>query len=300
MQQRFGAAMEASISILDSASFQGTIRSGRVGSLRYCHIKAAGCSYSHRIHQPEVHGHSIILQLSGVTEIHCGAEQRLLRPGEFLLINDLRHLRIDNPGPVEHILLLNPLSRHPATCAQQSALSVRHANQSATAHMAYRWIPDACSGMDWSLLGMGGSLAGCVSGLLDAVFSQTAQPRNDGKPGKLHYEDVLMYIAQALTEAELGVASIARALGCSTRTLHRISHNAGGESIERCIRRLRIEKCGELLRTAQVRSITELSALYGFASPAHFSNAFRSVYGVSPSQYRLSRAFCPIPRPLLS
>lgn len=94
------------------------------------------------------------------------------------------------------------------------------------------------------------------------------------------------------------MASIASALGCRTRTLHRISHNERGESIERCIRRLRIEKCGELLRTAQVRSITELSALYGFASPAHLSNAFRAVYGVSPSQYRLARASCPIPQPL--
>lgn len=287
MQQRFGDAMEASVSITDPASFQGMIRSGRIGLLRYCHIQAAACTYAHRIHQPAVHGHSVILQLSGVTDIHCGTEQLLLRPGEFLLISDVRHLRIDNPGPVEHILLLNPLYTHPAIDTQ-NALSVRHASQSPAAHMAYRWIPDACSGTDWSRLDIGRSLAGCVSGLLNAVFSQAAQPRMAGRHRKLHYEDVLMHITHALTDAELGIASIARALGCSTRTLHRISHDEGGESIERCIRRLRIERSAELLRTAPACSITELSALYGFSSPAHFSNAFRSIYGVSPSQYRRS------------
>lgn len=299
MQQRFGATMEASVSITDPASFQGMIRSGRIGLLRYCHIQAAACTYAHRIQQPAVPGHSVILQLSGVTHIHCGAEQRLLRPGEFLLISDVRHLRIHNPGPVEHILLLNPLSTQPAIGAQ-NALSVQHANQSPAAHLAYRWIPDACSDTDWNRLDMGRSLAGCVSGLLDAVFSQAEQPRTAGRHRKLRYEDVLMHITHALTDAELGVASIARALGCSARTLHRISHDEGGESIERCIRRLRIERSAELLRTAPACSITELSTHFGFSSPAHFSNAFRSVYGVSPSQYRLSPAKCPISQPLRS
>ena len=285
LHQRFGSKMEASISILDPTSFQGRIRSGRLGPIRYCHIQAAASTYAHQIHLPAVQGHSVMLQLSGVTEVHSRRERRQLRPGDLLLISDLRHLRIDNLGSVEHILLLNPLDRQ-ASIDTQNALLVRRINQSSMTRMAYRWTSDACSDTDWNPIGMGNTLASCVSGLLHAVFSQSVKPH---KEGKICYEDVLRHITRSLTDADLGVASIARALGCSVRTLHRISRNEGRETIERSIKRMRVEKCGELLHTDQVHDITDLSTLFCFSSPAHFSTAFRSIFGVPPSQYRQTR-----------
>jgi AraC-like DNA-binding protein len=267
-----------------------------VGALKYCHIKVTACTYAHRIRQPLPHAHSVILQLSGVTEIHCGSERRQVLPGELVLINDVRHLRIENLGPVEHLLLFNPLPQG-HTEAAGALLHVRHAAQSPVARTAYRWIPDACSEVDWSDLDLGHSMEDCVARLLGGVFLEPPAPHvgaGPGQQGRLRHEDVLMHISHTLTDPDLSVASIAHALGCSTRTLHRLSRNAGGESIERSIRRLRIEKCAELLRTAQAGRITDLSLLYGFASPAHFSNAFRAVYGVSPSRYRLACAAVPV------
>lgn len=51
------------------------------------------------------------------------------------------------------------------------------------------------------------------------------------------------------------------------------------------IRQLRLKEAAHLLTTSE-ESISAIASRLGFHSPGHFSQAFRSCYGVSPSQYR--------------
>jgi AraC-like DNA-binding protein len=81
--------------------------------------------------------------------------------------------------------------------------------------------------------------------------------------------------------------SIARAHFVSTRQLHRLFAGTG-ETVTRRIRRLRLERCRRELadRRRATDSVTGISRRWGFPDLPGFSRAFRSTYGLSPTDYR--------------
>lgn len=97
--------------------------------------------------------------------------------------------------------------------------------------------------------------------------------------------------AEHVADPRLSATSIAAAHFISTRHLHRLFAHRGG-TVGRQIQRLRLERCrGELLDPdAGARSTASISRRWGFPDGATFSRAFRSVYGMSPSQCRAGRS----------
>ncbi|RZT86264.1 AraC family transcriptional regulator [Pseudonocardia sediminis] len=100
-------------------------------------------------------------------------------------------------------------------------------------------------------------------------------------------EQIELHIAARLDDPDLGPASIAAALFISPRQLHRL-YAETGESVTRRIRRSRLEHARRDLgdRRLADASITHVARRYGFTDLAAFSRAFRTAYGVSPSEYR--------------
>jgi AraC-like DNA-binding protein len=95
------------------------------------------------------------------------------------------------------------------------------------------------------------------------------------------------HIDAHLADPELGPVSIARAHFVSTRQLHRLFAGTG-ETVTRRIRRLRLERCRRDLadRRRATDSVTGISRRWGFPDLPGFSRAFRSTYGLSPTDYR--------------
>nr|WP_238442070.1 helix-turn-helix domain-containing protein [Streptomyces pratensis] len=58
--------------------------------------------------------------------------------------------------------------------------------------------------------------------------------------------------------------------------------------MSRLIQRCRVEECAkELARRGSVSAtVSAVSSRWGFHSPAHFSRAFKSVYGHPPGRWR--------------
>ncbi|MEJ1962275.1 MAG: helix-turn-helix domain-containing protein [Gammaproteobacteria bacterium] len=98
---------------------------------------------------------------------------------------------------------------------------------------------------------------------------------------------VLSYIERHLRDPDMSVASIAGALNCSTRYLHK-SFAGEEETIAEHILNRRIERCCEdLSRAAPGRgTIAGLAYSWGFKSLSHFSKVFARRYGMSPGQRR--------------
>ncbi|HXY04030.1 MAG TPA: helix-turn-helix domain-containing protein [Terriglobales bacterium] len=95
------------------------------------------------------------------------------------------------------------------------------------------------------------------------------------------------FIEKHLADPTLGPASIAAALGISTRHLHRLFAKHGrtaGEWIREC----RLERCRSDLSDLRLRqrSVTEIAFSWGFCDSAHFSHAFKKRFGVSPRAFR--------------
>jgi transcriptional regulator GlxA family with amidase domain len=83
----------------------------------------------------------------------------------------------------------------------------------------------------------------------------------------------------------LDLGQLARAAGVGPRQLNRLFREKLGLSTMAYYRQLRLETGRNLLRNAPL-AVTDVALATGFATPAHFSRAFRACYGEPPSRVR--------------
>lgn len=87
-------------------------------------------------------------------------------------------------------------------------------------------------------------------------------------------------------DQELKLDQIAEVANFSKFHFHRIFKAMTGETLFGHIRRIRMEKAGNLLMDSQYRSITEIGIDLGYSSTAVFSRTFREYYGMSATAFR--------------
>ncbi|RSM50792.1 hypothetical protein DMA12_01190 [Amycolatopsis balhimycina DSM 5908] len=95
------------------------------------------------------------------------------------------------------------------------------------------------------------------------------------------------FIRENLGDAHLAPDMIAAAHHISLRYLHGLFHQ-DGHTVAGWIRQCRLEQCRRELAESRLsrRPINAIAARWGFSSPAHFSQVFRNVYGLSPRDFR--------------
>ncbi len=79
---------------------------------------------------------------------------------------------------------------------------------------------------------------------------------------------------------------LARVACFSPFHFHRIFGAMMGETLQRYVQRLRLEKAAGMLLADPRRSVTEIALDTGFASSATFARAFRNEFGMSASDWR--------------
>ncbi|WP_405845179.1 helix-turn-helix domain-containing protein [Streptomyces sp. NBC_01518] len=99
------------------------------------------------------------------------------------------------------------------------------------------------------------------------------------------------WIDNQLPAGDVRPARIAAAHGVSVRTLYRIFEEAG-ETVSAFVRARRLAGARRDL-AARSDWIADVAVRWGFFDASHFSRAFRSQYGVAPSEYRRSAAVGP-------
>lgn len=105
---------------------------------------------------------------------------------------------------------------------------------------------------------------------------------------QLMREQVQRHIDRHLADPGLGVVSLAAAFRMSERNLHKLFEGSGS-TLSAYIRDRRLAMCKRDLasRALMSRHIAEIARHWGFTDPGHFSKAFRSAYGMSPTELRL-------------
>lgn len=122
-------------------------------------------------------------------------------------------------------------------------------------------------------------IAACLAPSADNM----AQAR--GPADAVLLERAKRYIARNLTSSDLSVGQICAALRVSRSHLYRAFEREGG--VAAYIQARRLASIHAALRDpADRRHISELAYDHGFASPAHFSRAFRQHFGLAPSEVR--------------
>lgn len=95
----------------------------------------------------------------------------------------------------------------------------------------------------------------------------------------------LNWIAQRYTDPLLSVEEIAKESGLSVNRLNDAFKKEMGETVGRCLTRIRMEKAAWLLENTQDPVLTTAEKM-GYSSASYFSNVFRKAYGMSPQEYQ--------------
>lgn len=103
-------------------------------------------------------------------------------------------------------------------------------------------------------------------------------------------------IMQAHVDDPLSCDTIAHQVGLSLRQLERRFKQQLGQTLHSEYMLVRVEKAHQYLQQTTL-SVTEVSALTGFASVEYFSKVYRRVFGVLPSKDRRQSTDAPVFRP---
>ena len=79
---------------------------------------------------------------------------------------------------------------------------------------------------------------------------------------------------------------IGQEVGCSPFYLSRIFSREVGLTIPQYLRKLRMERAAELLKSGEF-NVTEAALEVGYSSQSHFSQAFHETFGCCPGLYPL-------------
>lgn len=92
-------------------------------------------------------------------------------------------------------------------------------------------------------------------------------------------------VARQHRRGDLTLATVARALGCSSRQLQRAYAQFGERTFHQELVARRMHAAAQLLREREL-PIGEVMRLVGYRHPAHFAASFRRRYGLSPARFR--------------
>lgn len=105
----------------------------------------------------------------------------------------------------------------------------------------------------------------------------------------LQFLKIQDFIGWHLGDAELSPATLAAAHHISLRTLHRLFRDyAHGATVSSYIRHQRLARARNGLTDPRLvmQPVHAIAARWGFTRPADFTRAFRTRYGITPSEYR--------------
>ena len=95
-------------------------------------------------------------------------------------------------------------------------------------------------------------------------------------------------LQQNLSNSELNLDSFCKELGLSKSNLYRKIKQITGNSPNEFVRNFRLSTAAKMLKETDM-SITDVYCAVGYNSLAYFSNSFKNLYGMSPTEYKVQR-----------
>lgn len=101
-------------------------------------------------------------------------------------------------------------------------------------------------------------------------------------------QKVMTIIKENISEESLNVEMLADSVGISRVHMHRKLKELTNQSARDFIKNIRMKQAAYLLTNKKL-NISEIAYAVGYSNLSHFSNSFKSFYGVSPKEYFLKQ-----------
>jgi AraC-like DNA-binding protein len=282
----------------DVQRFTGTIAARSALGLSYASIETNARSLFRSRADVAADGdyYYLIYQARGRSEVlQCG-HPAVLNPGDMTLVRSGEPLELIHRGLIRHLSFHLPGEVvRKAFGPSQVPVARRLASQNALGSLIAGLVQQVhCRSSELSTI-QSPALADAMAALLVPLLTQNeCDAARDAVAGELEAvtaTNVRRFVDANLRNPSISPRSIARALGCSVRHVHR-AFEASGTTISQYIRIRRLDSCGRDLRDPACvhETVTEIAFRWGFAEVSHFSRSFKEHFGLSPREYRMSFA----------
>lgn len=273
--------------------FRGSIRTRELDHVELCEISASGHSV---IRTPELIARDdgrffkLSLQISGTGLLIQDSREAVMRPGDLAVYDTHRPytLAFDDDFCALVMMFPHDLIDLP-TDAVGELTAVRMPSDAGLGKVISPFLVEMARNLD-QLAGFGGRrLALNAVDLVTTMFASelATGPRGVADPNEALLRRVRSFIDAHLGDPDLGPSTIAAAHYISTRHLHNL-FRASDTTVAAWVRSRRLENCRRDLRDPVYagRSVAAIAARWGYFDASHFSRAFKTAYGASPSAYR--------------
>ncbi|MDQ8044147.1 MAG: helix-turn-helix domain-containing protein [Solirubrobacteraceae bacterium] len=271
-------------------SFTGSVAAAAVGALGVSHIVSQAQAVTRteaQVRRDPGDVYFLNLPLVDGTRASQSGRTATLRAGDFTIVDSAQPFELGFGGAFDQLsvtlphAMLAPLLADPAGA---TAVRVRgDRGVGAVASSALRALATQAGVIDRAAArAVGSHVAGLVA-LAIGGSDRTARPTDR----TLLLQAALDELDRSLGDPELTPAHVADRLGVSVRSLHRLFADSG-RTFGRTLLQRRLERCSEDLADPELAhwTITQVATEHGFVDPSYFARAFRSRYGVPPSNAR--------------
>jgi AraC-like DNA-binding protein len=236
------------------------------------------------------------VQIEGESVNRQGGREAALKAGDFTLCDGTRHYEATFAGPARMLVLGVPeakLRRHIA--CPESLVAVPMSGSQGVSGLLSRFLCGYWSDCSRELgAGAAERVSLAVLDLLGAAYADVPRPQSGpASLGSAHRIRIINYIESNLHDPDLTPTRIAEACKITPRYLHHLFSDQD-ETVARYILRRRLDACARALESGaqRGRTVTAIAFDHGFNSPTHFGRVFRAKFGVTPREYRRTRARC--------
>ncbi|MGO4742849.1 transcriptional regulator FeaR [Serratia quinivorans] len=224
-----------------------------------------------------------VFQLRGSSLMEQGDRQAVLSAGDVTLIDASRTSSFTFQQDSRQISLLMPRSYFEQSASLNDRSFARRLDgQSSMARLSRQLVLGCMQEAQMSASESEAILSAVATLLRPALVERDLG--SDVHPET--FTRTLAFIDTHIQSAALRPEWIAAELGVSVRSLYRMFARQG-LVVAQYIKHRRLDLCAQALRSAPAREkLATVGYDWGFADHSHFSTAFKSRFGVSPSEYR--------------
>lgn len=234
----------------------------------------------------------VSLQLAGRCRLAQADRQAQLAPGELAVYDTRRPYSLDFDLPYRMLVLMFPrallrLTEQELARVNATPISCRE-GLGPVVQPFLRGLADQVRELEH--LGaprVADSAVDLVAALLAQRSRASRALEDDGR--EVLRLRIFTYMEQRLTDPELGPDRIAAAHHISRRYLYKLLAEQG-HTVSGWIRERRLAQCRRDLADPALAHlpIAAIGGRWGYPDPAYFSHAFKSVYGMSPREARMT------------
>lgn len=208
------------------------------------------------------------IQISGNCKVSQAGMDTLQRPGSVMLLDARRPFSMQFDAPFQQLCLHLPLAGLPAKgpdVTNSAGRIVRGDDPGAAA-----------------LFRMATARGPIELEAMTALLADIYRTDPDHRLSDDHLALIQSYLRRNLADPDLDVDGTARQFGISRRYVHRLFARTG-TTFGQHLLKMRLAAAHDRIGAGEDRPVKQLARDCGFRSASHFSNAFKTAYGVAPS-----------------